>query len=438
VGSNPASPTEITLCEEPLAMVEKCSGAKKLTQLLPDSMRNVLKIPTKEWGTEEVFFLESHEPRKSLARAYLLMLSATLVLTGCTTSPAPIGSSPNDQNSQEETSDVESETVEVESANGNGQTDNLVSIREPLEIEVFVASDVDDSVREIIEQSLNLAAEEWGLYWPVEYWVLGLDEQAAENLAINFCQRREDRGDQTFDECFRRQGQGLMWYHSQNEKVMATGEPKGDMGRNGAAEWGVHWYASTLPWGLTYHFPGMNGESDVETVYHEYWHAVQASHISTLDWDARQELMGPLWFVEGTAIFMAHFLAETARIDGRMPEVRRDWPYTYEFAMTDYLERTKRHMLGPCAERLLVSIVEYDDECNPFGKDLGTWGIAYLVAKTSDDVLLTDFLPVVEPLGFEGAFEQAFGLTLQEFNDEFMEFFKASSDSEKLSMLPRP
>lgn len=229
-----------------------------------------------------------------------------------------------------------------------------------------------------------------------------------------------------------------MWYYSVNEKTVATGEMRSAMGRNGAADWGIHWYASTLPWGLTDLFPGMNGESDVETVFHEYWHAVQASHISTLDWDARHELMGPLWFLEGSAIFMAHFLAEKVRIDGRMPDVRRDWPYTYESAMTDYLERTKRHMTGPCAERLLVSIIEYGDKCNPLGKDLGTWGIAYLVSKTSDDVLLTDFLPVVEELGFEKAFEQTFGLTLLEFNDEFMDFFMSSTEGEKLAMLPRP
>ena len=385
--------------------------------------------------------MNSHSPRQSIFRALLLMLSATLVLTGCTSFSVPTESFSNDQDSQEKTPEVESETGEASSDSETGQADNLVSIREPLEIEVLVASDVDDSVKEIIEQSLNLAADEWGLYWPVEYWVLGLDEQAAENLAIEFCQRRETRGDQSYDDCFRRQGPGgdyLMWYYAQNEKVMATGDLKGDVGRNGAAEWGIHWYASTLPWGLTYLFPGMNGESEVETVFHEYWHAVQASHISTLDWDARHELMGPLWFVEGTAIFMAHFLAEKVRIDGRMPDVRRDWPYTYEIALTDYLERTKRHMTGPCAERLLVSIIEYGDECNPLGKDLGTWGIAYLVSKTSDDVLLTDFLPVVEELGFEKAFEQAFGLTLLEFNDEFMDFFMSSTEGEKLAMLPRP
>ena len=54
------------------------------------------------------------------------------------------------------------------------------------------------------------------------------------------------------------------------------------------------------------------------------------------------------------------------------------------------------------------------------------------------DVLLNDFHPVVESLGFEEAFEQAFGMSLEEFNDEFMDFIVTASESEKLAMLPRP
>ena len=381
----------------------------------------------------------------SFSKPMALLAILALTLTGCSNPMASIqdtstkASETKPNNADNESYSGSSDNADNESYSGS--SDNLVSIREPLVIEVFVASDVDESVRDIAEVSLNLAASEWGLYWPVEYWILGFDEQAAEKLAIDFCERRESRGDQRYDECFRRQGpggDGLMWYHSQNEQVRATGELKGDMGRNGEADWGIHWYASTLPWGLTDLYPGMNGESDIETFFHEYWHAVQASHILTLDWDTRHELMGPLWFVEGTAIFMAHFLAEKTRVDGTMPEVRRDWPYTYDFAMTDYLDRTDRHLKGPCAERPLISIIEYDDQCNPYGKDLGTWGIAYLVSQTSHDVLLKDFLPIVEKFGFEGAFEEAFGLTPQEFNDEFMDFFMSTNKDQKLAVLPRP
>ena len=82
--------------------------------------------------------------------------------------------------------------------------------------------------------------------------------------------------------------------------------------------------------------------------------------------------------------------------------------------------------------------MDYSDECSGLGYGLGAWGVAYLVSQTSPDVLLNDFHPVVESLGFEEAFEQAFGMSLEEFNDEFMDFIVTASESEKLAMLPRP
>lgn len=373
----------------------------------------------------------------SFSKPMAILAILALTLTGCS----------NPMSSNQDTSTEASETKPNNAENESypGSSDNLVSIREPLEIEVFVASDIDNSVKEIIDESLNLAAAEWGLYWPVEYWVLGIDKQASESLVSDFCKRRDARGDQGYDDCLRRQGgsedHGIMYYHAINAEGAASGRLMGEMGRNGSAEWGVHWFASTLPWGLTNLFPdqGMNGEQEVETVFHEYWHAVQASHISTLDWDTRHELMGPVWFVEGSAEFMAKFLSEKLRSDGKMPTVSRiDHPLTYESQMSDKLFAIDREMSGQCSDTALTSIVQYSDKCVGLGYELGAWGIAYLVSQTSHDVLLKDFLPIVEKFGFEGAFEEAFGLTLQEFNDEFMDFFMSTNKDQKLAVLPRP
>jgi len=57
-------------------------------------------------------------------------------------------------------------------------------------MEVFVASDIDPSVGVAIEKTLNLAGEYWGLWWPVEYWVMGLEESAGRGLVAQFCSRR--------------------------------------------------------------------------------------------------------------------------------------------------------------------------------------------------------------------------------------------------------
>ena len=54
-------------------------------------------------------------------------------------------------------------------------------------VEVFTASDLDPSVGPIIEDTLLAAGELWGLYWPVEYWVMGLtrkpDKSSWSNIA---------------------------------------------------------------------------------------------------------------------------------------------------------------------------------------------------------------------------------------------------------------
>ena len=107
-----------------------------------------------------------------------------LLVLGCSSAPT---ASPQDIQ-DDGGSGVSSEQSDSESLNPNN-----VTISQPLTIEVFSANDVEDSVTEAILASLNLAANMWGLYWPVEYWVMGLDPEAGEELVDKFCSRREER-----------------------------------------------------------------------------------------------------------------------------------------------------------------------------------------------------------------------------------------------------
>ncbi|MDA2989318.1 MAG: hypothetical protein O2815_09600, partial [Actinomycetota bacterium] len=52
---------------------------------------------------------------------------------------------------------------------------------------------------------------------------------------------------------------------------------------------------------------------------------------------------------------------------------------------------------------------------------------AYLVDMTGPDVLLEEFHPKVEELGWRGAFESAAGLSLEDFDTGFMDFMERSS-----------
>ena len=361
-----------------------------------------------------------------------LAMTGILILTGCAGGAGVDGSST--QTSTGSSTD--------ENSNGSNTTNGMVSISEPVIIEVLSANDVDDSVTKAIEESLDLAAEMWGLYWPVEYWVLGLDPDAGLDHVAQFCQRRDTRGEWNYDECMQREAgdeqHSMIEYQQLGAQAFAEGSAFGTAGRNGTAEWGIHRFATTLPWGLA-GMMGIPGAEDVKTVFHEYWHAVQHSFITALDRDARDDAMGPVWFVEGSAEFMAQYATGQIMEQGTMPEVPAgDWQITYESQMKNKLFDIDNSLSGECAGRTLTSIMDYSDECSGLGYGLGAWGVAYLVSQTSPDVLLNDFHPVVESLGFEEAFEQAFGMSLEEFNDEFMDFIVTASESEKLAMLPRP
>lgn len=63
--------------------------------------------------------------------------------------------------------------------------------------------------------------------------------------------------------------------------------------------------------------------------------------------------------------------------------------------------------------------------------------IAYLTSLTSQDVLLEVFHPSVEELGFEEAFAQASGMTLEEFSADFMTFV-GGSEADRMAILQLP
>jgi hypothetical protein len=318
---------------------------------------------------------------------------------------------------------------------------SVVTIAEPLTVEVFAAADVDESVTTAIEESLALATDMWGMYWPVEYWVLGLDPDAGVALVEDFCSRRDSLGQWDYASCMDReagsQQHSMIEYQTLGAEAFAAKEPFGTAGRNGTAEWGIHRYASTLPWGLSGNF-GIPGAEDVKTVFHEYWHAVQHSFITTLDWDERDAAMGPVWFVEGSAEYMAQYATAQLLAEGTMPSVPAgDWAYDPQEQMRYKLMGIDDALSGECSGRDLVSIVEYSDPCSYLGYDMGAWAIAYLTSLTSQDVLLAVFHPSVEELGFEEAFAQASGMTLKEFSADFMTF-AGGSEADRMAILQLP
>ena len=304
-------------------------------------------------------------------------------------------------------------------------------------IEVFVAEDLSPEVGQVVLTTLDEASTEWGLYWPVEYWILGVDEAAGVKLVTEFCERREELGQWDFDDCMDREAgseqHSMIEYQQLGAEALANGESFGTAGWNGSPEWGIHRFASTQPWGLT-GVGGIPGDEDVKTVLHEYWHAVQNSFISTTNHQARDELMGPVWFVEGSAEYMAQYGHHTLSSEGRLPKVPEgDWPFAFESQMEGKLFGIDAES-GECGSRNLISIETYEDPCSYLGYDLGAWAIAYLIDLTTTDVLLEELHPMVNKLGWKGAFENAAGMSLEEFDAEFMRFMERIN-AERLQIL---
>ncbi len=122
---------------------------------------------------------------------------------------------------------------------------------------------------------------------------------------------------------------------------------------------------------------GIPGDEDLKTVLHEYWHAVQHSFISTLDYEVRDHLMGPVWFVEGSAEYMAQYGHQKLALEERLPTVPEgDWPFTFESQMENKLFIVDDALSGECEGRDLVSIETYQDSCSYLGYELGAWAIA--------------------------------------------------------------
>jgi len=166
-----------------------------------------------------------------------------------------------------------------------------------------------------------------------------------------------------------------------------------------------------------------------KTVFHEYFHAVQHAHIQTRDFDERRSMMGPTWFAEGGAEFMAQTASQRMRDSGALRA--SDWnPLTER--LTWPMEEVKEWMSSnPGASASQI----------PYGPDqgiaysYGLWAHAWLADRFGPDALLGSFYPRLNDLGFEGAFQNAYAMSTAEFIAEFDQFLLLSIQ-EQLEILP--
>ena len=116
--------------------------------------------------------------------------------------------------------------------------------------EFFFADDVPPTLRSALPRVVALATARWGNFGPLEYWVVGKSEAAAQGLLRAYCRRRGDPSvDPTrFGACVRTSRQAEEW--PEWAALAASGSPARSAGLNTQREDNVFIISSSLPLGL--------------------------------------------------------------------------------------------------------------------------------------------------------------------------------------------
>ena len=304
----------------------------------------------------------------------------------------------------------------------------------------FFASDLSQNVIDGVNLALKTAADEWGKYGPVEYWVFGTDKQASLDLINKFCERRETLNQWTITECLTSEtdetaDHSMIAYQKVGENAILNNRPSNSAAHNGGQYWGIHKMAHSYPFGFDNVFEGIPPQSDFKTVLHEYFHVVQLSSVYSLEWEVRDEMTKPnetIWMMEGGAEYMANYTLFKLINNGTL-SFQKSWG-SLKDKMSEKMRRGKEIFLEDCPNSLLN---EFNHQfCRQPGYDLGSWGVAFLLNKVNNQrVLLETFYPNLKELGFEGAFNLSFGYSTSEFYNEFYEFLKLPIE-QQLEIIP--
>ena len=304
----------------------------------------------------------------------------------------------------------------------------------------FFASDLSENVVNGINLALKTAADEFGKYGPVEYWVFGPDKQAALDLINKFCERREDLNQWNLSDCLSREtdetlGYSMIFYQKIGENVILTNQARTNAGHNGGFQWGIHKLSSSYPFSFDNLFDGIPAQDDFKTVLHEYFHVFQLASVFNLDYEQRENNIKPneaIWMMEGGAEYMANYTLFKL-IDNGTLLFEKSYGSLRE-KMQQKMENGKREKEDNCPNGKLNQFTY--QTCNQAGYQLGSWGVAYLTNKVNNqNVLLDTFYPNLKEQGFEGAFNLAFGYTTDEFYQEFDGFLQLPIE-EQLEIIP--
>ena len=297
----------------------------------------------------------------------------------------------------------------------------------------FFASDIPQRSRDRVEETFLKAAQYWPNYGPLEIWVTGIQTMPIFNMVNEYCARRSGLKQIDKFSCLDKYRNYPFEEFRKWSAIDAVDRDHRMQGQlSDTAEFGFLQITLSNPAGFTDEFSEYSAY-DQQVIFHEYFHAVQRAAIpSTTDISndlvIRKRFFGPRWFSEGGAEFMSLRAVSDLRLRGELPlyeGVLDDLNFHDE--MVTKLDAAKASLLRH--KNLKLSDAEkLNDELSPY--DIGAWAVAYLVHKTSPNVLLDIFYPNIAKLGWVKTFKLAFGMSPAQFEKEFMNFMKLTTDEQ--------
>tara|TARA_B100000767_G_scaffold274517_1_gene307750 strand:+ start:326 stop:2215 length:1890 start_codon:yes stop_codon:yes gene_type:complete len=297
--------------------------------------------------------------------------------------------------------------------------------------EIFFASDLSNNIREKFTIDLNLAISQFGNYGPLECYVLGNSTNAANELAIQYCNRRVERGQHgNLNACVDNQmngnGYGMEYYRKDSDGNGIWASLNGDRGND------YHLLLFSKP----YHYEEFPSSIEYTIiVFHEYFHVVNAAKVFR---DERINIegigqqfpeRGPSAMIEGSANYLSHY--HTRKLFD-YPNSLNSRLRPYMVSQMDNIKRARNEF--PNCNNVNLSEINYGDSCDMYS--LGTWGIAYLLDRADNINAYQEVLfPLINDIGYFAAFEQTFGITFDEFETEFKTFLELPI-SQQLEIIP--
>ena len=344
---------------------------------------------------------------------------------------------------------------------------------------LFISTDLPDSVEQELRYVMDVAIKHWGRFGNLDWYVMGTDEAATRELENEICSHWISSHKITRDPLFSSNtfrcdenwfiNTRPEYYRQIAADALSQGSQGGSMGVNYQAWYGFIPMSFSTPWGflprefVNHAFmdqklptlPANFGSElfgDSETpggIFHEYWHVIQHSHISntpdklpcigqecrTSEYHRgpRDDKLGPMWFTEGGAEYMTFLAVSELQAAGELrlyDGVAFDTANKMYWFMLNSLEKWNSYPNIKMKDIISEGHPLYEDRIN---YEIGAWCYAYLINRVGDpDVVLEVFHPNVDELGWEGAFYKAFGLTPEEFYEEFDLFLTLPYSEQKL------